>query len=235
MGSKLWLVLLGVGLGLLARITLGGPEQTEKVERKFKQPIPPEYLEAEPNSDSIDIPIERQPEEESHGLVPPLQIQPGYEPVSLETGHSHRAEFEPHGEEICASGCALSRHPTPNLSRAKFLELVENVTSGAMNESNTALEELVYFGSQTQSHLNYVKTDLKQEWIEYLSQELTKTHARIEIRVVDEFGEVRSWLPPTRVPLDRRHVFKMETNGVQPLTTSGTVKRVGLNHMWARL
>jgi len=37
------------------------------------------------------------------------------------------------------------------------------------------------------------------------------------------------------VPFDRRHVFEMKTNSLQPLVTSGTVKRVGLNHAWIRL
>jgi hypothetical protein len=46
---------------------------------------------------------------------------------------------------------------------------------------------------------------------------------------------VRSWLDPTEVPFDRRHVFEMEASGVQPLVTSGTVKRVGLYHLWTRL
>jgi hypothetical protein len=37
------------------------------------------------------------------------------------------------------------------------------------------------------------------------------------------------------VPLDRRHVFKMDTKDLPPLITSGTVKRVGLHHLWTRL
>ena len=37
------------------------------------------------------------------------------------------------------------------------------------------------------------------------------------------------------VPLDRRHEFDMQVNNVQPLITSGTVKRVGLYHLWNRL
>jgi len=52
---------------------------------------------------------------------------------------------------------------------------------------------------------------------------------------LDEAGEVRSWLPATRVPLDRRHEFDMEVHDVQRLITSGTVKRVGLDHLWTRL
>ena len=57
----------------------------------------------------------------------------------------------------------------------------------------------------------------------------------MEVRVVDEHREIRCWLLPTSVPFDRRHVFELETANVQPLVVSGTVKRVGLNHLWTRL
>ena len=40
---------------------------------------------------------------------------------------------------------------------------------------------------------------------------------------------------PERVPLDRRHVFELTPADLQPLVASGTVKRVGLHHIWTRL
>jgi len=58
---------------------------------------------------------------------------------------------------------------------------------------------------------------------------------RISLRILDEAGRVRSRINGVRVPLDRRHVFEMENEGLQPLVTSGTVKRVGLDHLWTRL
>jgi len=146
------------------------------------------------------------------------------------------AHFHAHGEEVCASGCAASRHPTEELTRARFQELLEQYATEPMDESSFALESLLYYGRQTEALLqaegDYPLDPLRSE---FLREELKKTHAKIEVRVVDEYGEIRTWLPPTRVPLDRRHEFDMQVNNVQPLETSGTVKRVGLYHLWNRL
>ena len=68
-----------------------------------------------------------------------------------------------------------------------------------------------------------------------LDDELKKTHVLVSLRVLDESGAIRSKLTNVRVPLDRRHVFAMQNEGLQPLVTSGTVKRVGLDHLWTRL
>jgi hypothetical protein len=76
---------------------------------------------------------------------------------------------------------------------------------------------------------------LDAERSRFLWNELARSHAHVSIRLVDEHGEIRSWLEPTEVPFDRRHVFNMKTRRVQPLVTSGTVKRVGLYHLWTRL
>ena len=146
------------------------------------------------------------------------------------------AHFHAHGEEVCASGCAASRHPTKELTRDYFHELLKRYAIEPMDETSFALESLLYFGRQTAMLLeeegDYPLDPIRSD---FLRSELRKTHAKIEIRVVDEYGEVRTWLSPTRVPLDRRHEFDMQVNNVQPLETSGTVKRVGLYHLWNRL
>jgi hypothetical protein len=100
----------------------------------------------------------------------------------------------------------------------------------------TALDELIYFGNQTRQYIIDEGLDsLDQEHADFLTDQLRATHAIIQIRVVDEQGVIRTWLPKTRVPFDRRHVFDMEENNLQPLVTSGTVKRVGLDYLWVRL
>ena len=105
-----------------------------------------------------------------------------------------------------------------------------------VNVASPALEELLYFGPQTLALLEQQgQAMLDTEHADFLRRELNRTHARISIRVIEQDGTRRSWLPPTRVPFDRRHVFEMKTESLQPLVTSGTVKRVGLHHIWARL
>ncbi|MFT5301001.1 MAG: hypothetical protein ACI87E_000634 [Mariniblastus sp.] len=264
--SRLSLILLGVGVGWLAIAVLGAPPEETGPRRSIERPIgssnDPSTLQ-ETYSDEIDPANEtaasHQPVEPDTGLVPPI-VLPNLFPngglpdgessddaytASLKTllnvsfdehAHDEQAIFEPHGEQVCASGCAISRHPTANLSKETFSDLITRYGAGPLTEDNAALEELLYFSVQTRRLIETEGLDrLPVEHAVFLWDQLAITHAKISIRVKDEAGNVRTWISPTSVPFDRRHVFKMQTNDVQPLVTSGTVKRVGLNHLWTRL
>ena len=151
-------------------------------------------------------------------------------------GHDPRALFHAHGEKVCASGCAASNHPTETLTKARFKQLMSEFAEQPIDETSLAYETLLYYGRQTKDLISsegFGRLDPLRA--RSLWDESSRTHALISIRVVDEFGEIRTSLPPTSVPFDRRHVFAMDTNRVQPLVTSGTVKRVGLYHLWTRL
>ena len=150
--------------------------------------------------------------------------------------HDNRAIFHAHGHDVCPSGCAASRHPTDELTRPRFRQLMAQLALEPMDETSPAFETLLYFGRQAKAFVDSEGTSpLDPARATILRRELARTHARVSIRVVDDQGEIRAWLPPTRVPLDRRHEFPMETKNVQPLQTSGTIKRVGLYHLWNRL
>lgn len=149
--------------------------------------------------------------------------------------HDSRASFHPHGTQVCASGCATSNHPTETLTAARFHQLLEQYMHEPL-ESSAALDALLYYGRQARDMLERdgaAPLDVPRAAL--LKRELARTHARVLVRVVDADNRIRAWLPATAVPLDRRHVFEMETSGVQPLVTSGTVKRVGLDYLWTRL
>ena len=165
-------------------------------------------------------------------LVPPLAID-------FSDGHfSHDPAAVPHGhgENQCASGCAASRHPTGQLTAAAFHRLLTAYQQTAPTGENEALEKLLFYGRQSQLHWQRAKHNaIDPLWRTILDAELNKTHVRISLRILDEAGRVRSRINGIRVPLDRRHVFEMENEGLQPLVTSGTVKRVGLDHLWTRL
>ena len=170
----------------------------------------------------------------SSQLFQPTIIDPNvtFNEFSLDSA----AAFHPHGDKVCASGCALSNHPTEKLSHKTFEELIVECGQSRMDEHNIAFEALLYYGRQTRDFLEQDGfSPLTTSQARILNRELLRTHALISIRVVDEQGEVRSFISKTRVPFDRRHVFAMETNNLQPLVTSGTVKRVGVHHMWTRL
>ena len=239
--SGLLLVLLGVGLGNLARLILGAPDDGSEFPRRFQRPIPADFQPVD-KDESPNL-LLSQPTADENTLIPPLGItypvKPktdpfGWEDHSLES--DELAIFEPHGDKVCASGCALSRHPTSHLSEDRFRNLLLDYSVQPLSHDSSALEELLFYGPQSQTYLDRMGCGLLDaQRANFLRKELTRTHASISIRVIEKDGTRRSWLPPTKVPFDRRHVFEMKTNALQPLVTSGTIKRVGLNHVWARL
>jgi hypothetical protein len=186
-----------------------------------------------------------QPKHPADPLVPPIDLgnvsltSAGGLPsriADFDFSSGERAEFHPHGRQVCASGCAASRHPTGKLSKAKYRWLLRRFAEQPMNETSPALESLMFYGRQTALWMQRDGTSkLDADRIELLRRELRYTHAIVRFRVVDEHGVVRVSIPPTRVPLDRRHEFLMDTKDLPPLITSGTVKRVGLHHLWTRL
>jgi len=240
--SSLLLVLFGICLGNLARLILGAPDDGQEFPREFSRPLPENFQPADEN-ESLDVQLS-QNLSGGYDLVPPIISSshltsiwnPGASPDLTPFDHDELAIFEPHGNEVCASGCALSRHPTGTLAANRFNELLEQFSQQPIDTASKPLEELLYFGPQTQTLLDRQGSDvLDTQHAELLRRELTRTHAKISIRVIEQDGTKRCWLPPTRVPFDRRHVFEMKTESLQPLVTSGTIKRVGLNHIWARL
>ena len=178
---------------------------------------------------SVDGPLHGDP------LVPPIQMT---NTANLSTVFSHdpQAVPHPHGETLCASGCAVSRHPSGRLTPTTFTALLDTYQQSLPTEENAALEEILFYSRQSreywQRHRDACPDPL---WQRVLDDELKKTHVLVSLRVLDETGAIRSKLMNVRVPLDRRHVFQMQNEGLQPLVTSGTVKRVGLNHLWTRL
>jgi len=153
-----------------------------------------------------------------------------------EFGHGELASFHPHGEAVCASGCAASHHPTEQLTDRDFEQLLVDYSVEPITEAGKAFETLLYYGRQVTVLLDrHGSGPLDSLRAEILKQELARGHAEVSIRIVDESGVVRALLPPTSVPLDRRHEFKLDPHDLQPLIASGTIKRVGRDHIWTRL
>ncbi len=150
--------------------------------------------------------------------------------------HGSRATFHPHGEQVCASGCAASRHPTDSLTPAHFTELLREYAAEPLGTVGSAQDALLYYGRQTSAMLASQDTHaIDPIRLVTLKNQLAFNHAAIEIRVVDSTGQIRAALPSTQVPLDRRHEFELDTHDLQPMIASGTVKRVGRDYVWTRL
>jgi hypothetical protein len=159
----------------------------------------------------------------------PAETIPKYTP-------GERATFHPHGEQVCASGCAVSRHPTEKLTRERFRRLLAEYAAEPIEVPGRALDTLVYFGRQSAAWLEREESSpLDGLRANLLRSELQLDYAEVSIRLVDETGAVRAFLPPTLVPLDRRHEFELDPHDLPPLIASGTVKRVGRDYVWTRL
>lgn len=159
-----------------------------------------------------------------------------------------RAIAHPHGPHVCASGCSANAHPTKPLTKKEFHRLMGEYARQPIREDkpDSALEELLYFNRQT---LLFMDRDgpiyfdgqgqeqrLEAERAAFLRRELSRRHVYVEVRVVDENGVIRLWNKPARVPMDIRHGFVMENNRFPQYTEpTGTVKRVGLYHLWQRI
>ena len=248
--QRLLLIPLGIVLGFIAIALFGDPNADTEAD-----PFRPN--EALLELDLTDQSDSTEPEHSDEtGLVPPLHIpglvlaspspqwqdwnrQLGLDPFRLHYDafvHGGDAAFHAHGEQLCASGCAASHHPTRPLTSEHFASLMRQFQQQPLDETSPALEELLYFGPQARQQIEqhgYLGLDPARS--RFLWNQLTVTGALISLRVVDEHGRIRSWLDPNRVPFDRRHVFSMKTENVQPHVTSGTIKRVGLKHIWVRL
>lgn len=251
-------VLLG---GILAAPPGCGPAESPRasaVTQTERESRPPETATDGPGSaDKVDGGETVLDSRTDEPLVPPIVLSgepPATSPVPDETAGHHsglsegsplldadfssdpRAHFHPHGNQVCASGCAVSNHPTAKLTPADFRRLMSEFAVEPLEPAGPALDALLYYGRQTRAFVEQFGTSpVSDARAAVLGRELARAHARISFRVVDERGIVRTHMPPTRVPLDRRHVFEMEVNGLQPLETSGTVKRVGLDYLWTRI
>lgn len=105
-----------------------------------------------------------------------------------------------------------------------------------MTEDSSALEELLFYGPQSKRFVESESFSLDSDRLNFLLTELNRDQVSIEFRLIDQDDRVRVSLPPTIVPFDRRYVFEpLLTEDFQPPEASGTVKRVGLRHIWQRI
>lgn len=159
-------------------------------------------------------------------LVQPIRLQ------ALDESPSHLAHAHPHGTKICASGCALSNHPTRQLTTERYAGLLADLQVATRREP--ALDELLYYGPQTAAELATGRDGLSAIDRMLLRSELQRDHVLVEMNLTTVDGDVLANLPPQLVPLDLRHEYELLTDQLPPLEVSGTVKRVGRYDLWTR-
>lgn len=135
---------------------------------------------------------------------------------------------------ICV-GCGDARHLTRRLNENEFRELMRSYAAEP-TEGGSALDSLCYYGPQALFMLDAVgECGLEKMKAARLRAELRRDHVYFSVRVIDENGVERLTLKNSYTPFDANvHHHLNATKDVPPCEISGTLKRVGLHHIWAR-
>jgi hypothetical protein len=137
----------------------------------------------------------------------------------------------------CASGCAVVPDAVRKVLDDDALDaLLVTYADSPAGEDSDALSELLFYASQTRARLaEDDRPTLPGDHEAVLRRELARTTARIELRVIDEHGQVRAWMDATRVPLGEKQHIHLDNKNLPGVTASGTVLRTSLYHLWTRI
>ena len=137
----------------------------------------------------------------------------------------------------CKTGCAVAKHGDGPLDKEELIEWLQAYQDSDVRSVSIALETLLYHGRQVREFLaNHKHTPMDNEHRANLEDELSKQYAIVEARLVNDQGEVVAHLTPTQVKLgEKAHLYVPGQGDRLPFEISGTVMRVGVKHLWARL
>ncbi|MCZ6767123.1 MAG: hypothetical protein O7D32_09360 [bacterium] len=141
------------------------------------------------------------------------------------------------GEPGCQAGCSITNHPIEPLTDSDYHSLIRSVAVGGDAERVHALETLLFHGPQVGDLIDRLGTGpLADSEVETLRHELSKTHVRLWMRLVDQEGVVRASIENERFLIaEKTHVHFPDTQDMDALEISGTIFRTGLHHLWTRM
>jgi hypothetical protein len=133
-------------------------------------------------------------------------------------------------------GCSIGKHHIPPYTDEVFREAMDGYAKEPYWQQSDGIDTLLFYGDETLEKLEQFGTEpLSPEHLAFLRRELSRTHAVVHIRVVDERGEVRVEYGPERVPLKVKEHLEAKDNGnLYAMEFNGTVARTGLYHLWSR-
>jgi hypothetical protein len=142
------------------------------------------------------------------------------------------------GSADCGSSCArpeASEYDTPP-SPDEFIQLLEDWSAEALASPSLALETLLFHNDHSLTLLDQLPLGvLAPARSEFLRSELRRNRAKIELRIVDEEGNLRGGLSARGLALgEPTHRHLSGTGDLGEIELSGQVRRVGLDHIWSR-
>ncbi len=143
---------------------------------------------------------------------------------------------DPTAPPSCATGCAAIATPEKTLSLEEYELLLQRFAAEPPSAESAALEALLFHGAEARRLLaQHGPGPLDRERAALLGRELARRRVLLSLRLVGEEGVVRASFGPRSVPLDdRRHLAMTEATDLSLPEISGSVRRVGLNHLWTR-
>ncbi|MEK7486779.1 MAG: hypothetical protein AABZ60_20850 [Planctomycetota bacterium] len=152
-----------------------------------------------------------------------------YSSLSLITNTTHVLD--------CAGGCGTVPSSLPTLRDPEIILLLEQLGQKPLTEENSALETILFHWKQVREYLmQHGFGSLSETQIDFLKKELSKEYVFVSLRGIDEEGVERIHMKSYKAPLGiKQHIYIADPHQLQPLEASGTVQRVGLNHLWTRI
>ena len=152
-------------------------------------------------------------------------------PMIVVTPDGTTTEVQP-----CATGCAApTADELHHLSDGEIAAFLDEVDSAPIASPTLALESLLFYRADTLSYLARTGPgDLDPGKLAWLRAELERDHAEVEMRLVDASGAVRGTLNEWVPLVEKQHLRLKGTGSLGRLAINGKVKRVGVDHLWAR-
>lgn len=152
------------------------------------------------------------------------------------SGNGHAGSGHSGSGDVCATGCAAEPQGGDGLGITQLEGWLRRYAAAPVEHPGVALETLLFYASEVRELAALQGLgELDEEHKRFLLREISRSEAILEVRFVDALGRERLRLDPTEVPLGvKQHLFP-RTEDLQVPEVSGTIKRVGLGHLWARL
>ncbi|MCP4804601.1 MAG: hypothetical protein GY913_07210 [Proteobacteria bacterium] len=137
----------------------------------------------------------------------------------------------------CKTTCSLGDHvEDDHLDHGQIGALFEMWNEQPVGEPTIELETLLFYAPDVLEHLaERGSPELDTVHQAFLTRELARDRATMEMRLLAEDGTVRGTLVARDIPLkEKQHITFEGTGSLGHLETGGKVKRVGLDHLWSR-